>query len=196
MPRYDDDWIDSMLQTERRGSPPAEETLAMLDPRPGDTVADVGCGPGFYTLAAARLIAPTGVVYAVDVEPRMLALVRQRAAAAGLGNVETLTGVSTGVPLDRALADVALCGLLLHDLSDRRSMIGELKRILRPGGRVVVTEWLPEPGDTRPNRLTPEQTAGLLDAAGLRVVDCLPLGTKQYLIVARSPAAESRERER
>jgi ubiquinone/menaquinone biosynthesis C-methylase UbiE len=189
MPRFDADWIDSMLRPERRGAPPAAEMLGSLGLRPADVVVDVGCGPGFYTLPAARLVAPGGRVYAVDLEPRMLDLVRERAAAAGVLNVEIVRSTGPAIPLDDAVADLVIAALLLHDLADRAPMARELRRVARPGGRVVVAEWQPEPNDPRPNRLTPVQTAALLEGAGLRVVASRPLGSKQYLVLAQSPGS-------
>jgi SAM-dependent methyltransferase len=183
MARYDADWIDSMLQPERRGSPTAEETLAKVGARPGLTVADVGCGPGFFTLAAARAIAPTGVVYAIDVETAMLDLVQKRAAAADLVNLETRRSTGERIPLDDASVDLAICGLVLHDLDDRAALVGELARITRPAGHIAVVEWTLEVGDTRRNRLAPEQVVQLLAEVGRTPASVTPSGAKQYLVL-------------
>ena len=182
--RYDADWIASMLDPARRGSPPAEETIARLGVRPGQVVADVGCGPGFFTLPLARRVWPGGRVYAIDIEPRMLDIIRARAADEGLNGIETRCAAEEGIPLDSGMVDLALCGLVLHDLADRASMGAELARVVRPGGRVAVIEWMPASGEERPNRLSPEETARLLAAAGLCVEGSEPVGTRQYLVVA------------
>lgn len=189
MARYDADWIDSMLRPERRGAFPAEHTLAELALGRGSVVADVGCGPGFYTLPAARLVAPDGRVYAIDLEPRMTERVQQRAALEGLGNiVETIRGDRARIPLDDEVADLTIAALLLHDLAERPAMVRDLARVTRAGGRVVAIEWTPEPDDTRPNRLTPDQTRGLLRDGGLHPDQPRRIGEKQYLVVARKPA--------
>ena len=183
MPRFDADWIDYMLRAERRGSPPAEDTLAYLSIEPGHIVADVGCGPGFFTLPLAHMVAPNGHVYAIDVEPSMLDLVSSRSAAAGLSGIETIRADGTRIPLADALVDLTLCGLLLHDLPDRTRMVRELIRVTRPGGRVAVVEWMPEKDDSRPNRLRPEDVAFLFEEAGRQMTEVTPLGTHQYLLV-------------
>ena len=84
-PRYDAEWIGNLLDTERRlGGVGPEEFLKNAGLRSGDTVVDVGCGPGFMTLPAAELVGPNGRVYAVDIKQPMLNLVDTRAAEAGL----------------------------------------------------------------------------------------------------------------
>ncbi len=183
MPRFDADWIDFMLRPERRGSPPAEDVLAHLPIAAGQVIADVGCGPGFFTLPLARLVAPGGIVYAIDVEPAMLDLVRSRSAEKRLSGIETIRAEGGRIPLDDARADLTLCGLVLHDLSDREAMARELIRVTRPGGRIAVVEWTPDPDDSRPNRLHPEEAIALFDRAGRQMFQVTPLGKQQYLIV-------------
>jgi ubiquinone/menaquinone biosynthesis C-methylase UbiE len=152
---------------------------------PGDVVVDVGCGPGFYTIPAARAVAPRGKVCAIDVEEKMLDLVRARAEEAGVVTVvETRRSDGGQIPIDSAVADLTIAALLLHDLADRPGMIRDLSRVTRSGGRIAVVEWTPSPAETRPNRLTPEQTAHLLEAGGLEVLESRPLSEQQYLVVA------------
>ncbi len=184
MPRFDADWIDFMLQPERRGSPPAEQTLTYLGLGPGQIVADVGCGPGFFTLPAARMVAPTGLVYAIDVEPKMLELVQSRAAAENLAGVETRPGDRHRIPLGDATANLTLCALVLHDLDDRLGLVRELARVTRPNGRIAIVEWIPDPDDQRSNRMWPQETASLFVDAGRPVLEVSPLGTRQYLLIA------------
>src|SRR5712692_5945948 len=166
MPRYDAEWIAMMLQPELREAPPAEETLGQIGVSPGQTIADIGCGPGFFTVPAAIAVGPTGRVYAIDVAANLLDLVRTRAAAAGLANVETRQSPGLPIPLDDASADVTICGLVLHDLADPAPLVHELSRVTRPDGLIAVVEWTPALADPRRNRMTPERTARLLSAAG------------------------------
>ncbi len=184
MPRYDADWIDFMLKTERRGSPPAEQTLTYLGLGPGQVVADVGCGPGFFTLPAAKIVAPNGLVYAIDVEPRMLELVQARATAENLAHVEVRSGNGDRIPLDDSTANLTLCALVLHDVEDRLGLVRELARVTRPNGRIAIVEWIPDQGDARPTRLYPQETARLFAEAGRPVLEVSPLGTRQYLLIA------------
>jgi ubiquinone/menaquinone biosynthesis C-methylase UbiE len=176
--RYDEAWVAGMLSPARAALAPPEALLAHVGARAGATVVDIGCGPGFFTLPAARLVGVQGRVYAVDVEPRMLALVERRAAESGLRNITTVRTRAADVPLSDGCAEVVVCGLVLHDLdaAGRGQMVGEMARLCRRGGAVLVVEWQPRSDETRWNRLTPEETGALLARAGLRVEETAALG--------------------
>ena len=183
MPRYDAEWIQVMLRPELRGSPPPEEIVAATALRPGDVVADIGCGPGFLTLPAAMSVGPSGRVYAVDIEPSMLAVVRQRAAAVPIEHVVTVAPRGSALPLPDQSVDVALCSLVLHDLDDPEDLMGEIGRITRPTGKVAIVEWTPEVNNPRKNRISPDVTARFLADVGFQAGDPIPLPPSQYLIV-------------
>lgn len=183
MARYDADWIESLLQPTRRGSPPAVETLTHLGLSPGQVVADVGCGPGFFTLPLAELVRPNGLVYAIDVEASMLELIQSRAAAAGISGIETDRASGNRIPLDDSTADLTLCGLVLHEMNDRRSFVQELIRVTRPTGRIAVVEFTPTDDEPRSNRLSPAETSALFAEAGRAVREIVPVGSQQYLAI-------------
>ncbi len=198
--RYDDAWIAAMLSAERAALAPPEALLTGAGAGPGSTVVDVGCGPGFFTLPAAHLIGPTGRVYAVDTEARMLSYVADEATRRNLTTITPVLAQDTDVPLPDACADLVVCALLLHDLpiAERRRMTEELRRLCRPGGAVLVVEWLPRPAEARWNRLAPAQTMELLVKAGLPVWDQAYLGELSgadgehdgmYRLMARRPLA-------
>jgi ubiquinone/menaquinone biosynthesis C-methylase UbiE len=109
----------------------------------GQTVLDYACGPGYYTIPAARLVGATGRVYALDLQPAAAAMVGARARSAGLDNVTTIvSGRDTGLPagcVDQVLLYDAIAGI-----DDRRGVLAELDRVLRPGG--VLSVWV-EHGD-------------------------------------------------
>ncbi len=188
MPRYDADWIDSLLQARRRGSPPADDVLNSIGVATELVVADIGCGPGFFTLPAAARVGPTGLVYAVDVEQSMLELVARRAKEAGLTHVVTRRSTDATIPLPDDVADLTLCALVLHDLDDQIPFVRELDRITRSTGRIAIVEWTPQPGDRRPNRLQPEVVAGLLWGIGREPETAIHLSDVQYLIVGKARA--------
>lgn len=112
---------------------PRENVLREVGLRPGFEVLDYGCGPGSYTLAAARLVGGAGKVYALDIHPLAIKKVKRRAARAKLKNVETiLSDRDTGLP-DGSL-DVALLCDIYHALSRPDEVLTELYRVLKPGG--------------------------------------------------------------
>jgi len=170
-PRYDAEWVASMLSDQRAALASPESMLRTLGLQVGDIVVDVGCGPGFLTLPAARLVGARGHVYAVDVEPAMLRLVEQRAGEHGLGNVTTVASTGERVPLPDASGALIICSLVLHSehASGRAGLASELTRLCLPGGSVLVIEWLPVPGQERWDRMPPSEAEGLLSNAGLIV---------------------------
>ena len=184
MPRYDAEWIQSMLRPELRGSPPAEDILAAIGLKGGQIVADIGCGPGFLTIPAATLVGPTGRIYAVDLEPAMLDDVQRRAAAIGLTNLETRSPTDSTIPLADASVDVTLCSLVLHDLDDQAGLVRDLARVTRSGGKIAIVEWVADASAPRKNRIPPSFVADLLAVSGLVAGEAIPLPPMQYLIVA------------
>lgn len=144
---------------------------------------EFGCGYGTFTLAAARQTA--GTVFALDIEPALIAHVRQRAAAHGITNVQATVRdfVADGARLASATQDHAMIYNLLH-LEEPMALLREAHRLLRPGGRLSVMHWrrdIPTPrGPSLDIRPSPEQCKEWLAAAGfvhiedVDVADCCP----------------------
>ena len=196
-PRYDAEWIGNMLDTERRlaGVSP-KDFLQHAGLRSGDTAVDVGCGPGFMTLPAAELVGPDGRVFAVDIKERMLDLVSKRAAEAGLDNVTTVFNAGEGISVPDGVADFALCGLVLHycpDEAGREALVRDIGRMMKPGGRVLFIEHIPQPADDAKDRMTPEAMTALLEKAGFETSGPRELVDRQYVLVAIAHAGCHRQ---
>lgn len=108
---------------------------------PGERVLDVACGTGLATFAAARAVAPGGEVVGVDLSGRMIELARRRADVRQEANARFLRMDAQRLALPDASFDVALCALGLMYLPDPVQALGEMRRVLRPGGRLVVAVW-------------------------------------------------------
>ena len=188
-PRQDNDWVGRMLDAEERlGSTIPEELLVGTGLAKGQTVVDFGCGPGFLTLPAARIVGPLGHVYAVDIDREMLDIVEARAADAGVKNVSSVLSPGGKTPLEDRIADFVVCSLILHDAPDpagRLELAREAGRMLRSSGLMLVIEWTPKAGDDRSRRMTPEETSDVLLETGFELDESRPLGSRQYMIVAR-----------
>ena len=182
--RYTEEWVASLLDVDKRfGDADPDELLAGV--APGDTVVDYGCGPGYFTLAAARLVGPAGTVYAVDLEPRMVELVRRRAAEAGLANVTAVASDGTRAALPDGIADYVVCVQIMHyaDGRDRQVAVArDLHRLLRSDGRVLVAQWKPE---GRASGLSYDDLSGILGDAGLAPSGARSLTGELYYTVAR-----------
>ena len=161
-----------LLGEERRAKLPPEATLHTAGVTGGQTVVDLGCGPGFFTLPAADLVGPGGKVYGVDVQPEMVEACRKRAAEAGAAQVEVIHSSATQVPLPDAVADRVLISMVLHESKDRVAFLREARRLLKPGGEVALIEFRKQdrpPGPPKEVRLSEEEVATVAQAAGLRV---------------------------
>jgi len=155
-------------------------------------VADVGAGTGYFALPLAERL-PEGRVLCLDIEPRMLDLLRQRAEERGLGGrVELLHVTSPDIlPLDDASIDAALMVSLYHELDDRPRYLAELRRSLRPAGLLAVIDWRPDGSADHGPRPEHRIAAGLalseLQGAGFINPAEHPLYTDSWVVTARAP---------
>lgn len=117
------------------GNPTAVAELA-----PGDVVLDLGSGGGIDVLLSARRVGPTGFVYGVDMTTEMLDLARANAAAAGATNVSFLEGTIEAVPLPDSSIDVVISNCVINLSLDKTAVFAEMARVLRPGGRIGVSD--------------------------------------------------------
>lgn len=124
-----------------------EDTTAMMKAlglEPGDVVCDVGAGNGYHTLLFAEAVAPGGEAVAVDIQPEMLELLKQRAAEAKVDNVRTILGQATDPKLPPGTCDLVFLADVYHELSDPPAMLGHLRTALKPGGAVALLEFRAE----------------------------------------------------
>ena len=124
-----------------------KKLLQALGLKPGQTVADIGCGNGFYTLRMAQIVGPTGKALAVDIQPEMLELLRERARAAGISNVEPILGAPGEPKLPEAAVDLILLVDVYHEFSFPERMLQAMGAALAPGGRIAIAEYRMEDPD-------------------------------------------------
>jgi arsenite methyltransferase len=108
----------------------------------GERVVDVGCGAGIDSLIAARMVGPEGRVIGVDMTPAMLAQARVAGEEAGLANVEFREGYGEALPIPEGWADVVISNGVLNLLPDKAAALGEMARVLKPGGRLQIGDIL------------------------------------------------------
>jgi ubiquinone/menaquinone biosynthesis C-methylase UbiE len=137
-------WLD---RPEREKEEQPAKLLAILKPKPGEVVADIGAGSGYYTFRFAERIGPTGKVLAVDIQPEMLALIQQRAKKQNIANIETVMGTVSDPKLPEAAVDTILLVDVYHEFSHPYEMTERMVKALKPGGRLVFVEFRLEDDD-------------------------------------------------
>ncbi len=136
-------WSANASFIERRGKHITERMLELTLPRPGERVLELGCGPGDPGLRAASLVAPGGEVVLSDVAVEMTVIAGARASELGLGNVTTRVLDLECIDEPGDSYDVVLCREALMLVPDPVRAAAEIRRVLRPGGRVALSVWGP-----------------------------------------------------
>ncbi len=130
-----------LLREERYQEENPRKLLEALGLQPGMTVADVGCGNGFYTLQMAELVGPQGRVYGVDIQPEMLAMLKDRAAAAKIGNVIPTLSSPADPKLPKDSLDLILLVDVYHEFAYPEEMLRGMRDALKPNGRIALAEY-------------------------------------------------------
>ncbi|HBB75992.1 MAG TPA: SAM-dependent methyltransferase [Planctomycetaceae bacterium] len=162
-----------LVRESRQREEDCRQLLEALEIRPGQTICDLGCGNGFYTVELARRVGPEGIVYAVDIQPEMLRMLARLAAEQGLGNIRPILGtvIDPRVPPDTC--DLVLCVDVYHEFSHPEQMLARIRASLSAGGRLVLAEFRGEDPAVpiKPlHKMTKAQIRSELEPAGFAVV--------------------------
>ncbi len=134
-------WLE---RPEREREEAPSIAVRALELKSGQVVADIGAGSGYYTVRMADVVGPTGKVYATDIQPGMLEILRRRVSAAGLKNVETVLGAPDDPKLPADSLDLAIMVDVYHELSSPQEFIRRLRPALKRTGRLVLLEFRKE----------------------------------------------------
>jgi FkbM family methyltransferase len=134
-------WLD---RPEREAEEAPSLLLKALKMRPGMAVADIGAGSGYLTFPMARLVGPKGKVFAVDIQPEMLEIIKQKMPAQRVKNIVTILGTITDPKLPANSTDLALMVDVYHEFDHPYEMTEAMVRGLKKGGRLVFVEYRKE----------------------------------------------------
>lgn len=158
--------------------------------KPGDRVADLGCGTGAYTIALAREVGDMGMVYAVDVHREMLHTLAGTLERQKLMNVEILwADIEKGIPIDAYSLDAVVMSNVFYQLEDIDAALSYVAKILKPEGILLIVDWSESHGGVGPHPshvVVEERAEMLVRNHGFRVEKRLPAGAYHYAFTAIS----------
>jgi ubiquinone/menaquinone biosynthesis C-methylase UbiE len=175
-------------ETERKNWQNPEEILKAAGVKPGVTFMDIGCGQGFFTLPAARIIGPTGKVYGLDIDDAGIQELGKEAAMEGLNNLELISGAAEEVQICASCADIVFFGIVLHDFRNPAKVLEKARTMIKPGGRLVNLDWKKVNmgfGPPLAKRFDEETASRLITASGFKIESVNDSGQYHYIITAR-----------
>ncbi len=189
------DWLE---RPERETEEQPDKALDALGLKPGMTVAEIGAGTGYMALRMAQRVGPSGKVYANDVQPEMLRLLRENATHAQISNVETVLGTESDPKLPKGQSDLVLLVDVYHEFSQPQKMLQHIRESLKPDGRLVLLEYRKEDPRVpiRPeHKMSVAEVKAELEPEGFmlgQVIETLP--RQHILILTKSRAPDRNEK--
>ncbi|HVP17065.1 MAG TPA: class I SAM-dependent methyltransferase, partial [candidate division Zixibacteria bacterium] len=155
-------------EKERRKWQNPEAILVDIGVKVGFTFVDVGCGQGFFTLPAARLVGNEGRVYGLEADSEAIRRLNEKAAKEKLRNFKLEVGMAEETVFCDSCADIVFFGIVLHDFEDPNKVLSNAKKMLKPNGRLVDLDWKKEPMQLGPPlqiRFNEKKASGLIKTA-------------------------------
>jgi len=177
-----------LVRPEREAEEQPDAALDSIGVAPGSTVADVGAGNGYMTWRLAERVGPAGKVYANDIQPKMLELLRKNIEARGLANVETVLGAEDDPKLPAGRLDLVLLVDVYHEFSEPQKMVRRIRQSLAPAGRMVLLEFRGEDPEVpiRPeHKMTVAQVKAEIEPEGFRLDRVMERLPRQHILVFR-----------
>ncbi|MDG7012309.1 MAG: class I SAM-dependent methyltransferase [Nitrososphaerota archaeon] len=188
------DFAEALMSEERRAWQDPSVVVSAAGVKRGSSVADLGCGPGFFTIPLAEAVGERGVVFAVDSSETMLSHLRRNLSGAGPGvaaRVKVVRADVSRTTLEGGAADVVLFANVMHDLADVPSFLREVRRVMKKGGAAVDVDWRKVDNGFGPPlglRLSESESRGHLRQAGFSEIKAFEVSPYHYGFVCRDLA--------
>ena len=176
--------VERMLRPERMETLDPFRVLSHCPVNPRDTVADIGCGPGYFTLPLAKFLI-NGKIFALDTSDEMVEACRGRLEEARLGNFEVLKCGEYDFPVTPASVDGLFIAFVVHHPSDRERFLTAAKEMLKPGGWCFIMEWHKKETESGPPleaRITPDEMRQFARNSGFRVQGSRDINEEHYMM--------------
>ncbi len=187
-----------LLRDTREQEEEPEKMLDALKIAPGATVADVGAGVGYTSLRLSTRVGPKGTVYATDLQPEMLRMLRDNASVAGVKNIKPLLATSRETKLPDAAIDLIVMVDVYHECPDPETTLQGLRKALKPGGRLVLVEFRAEDPEVpiKPeHKMTLRQARREVEPQGFAFKESLEILPWQHIIIFEKPKETRRDEE-
>lgn len=172
----------------RREVLPADKILSAIGITPGEIVADIGCGIGFFTFPLSGAVGAEGIVYALDIEKEMLDDVEAGMLEQNIKNIRTVVTQEYKLVLEDESVDVAFLCTVMHEVKMREKFLKEANRILFSGGRIVIVEWIKKDSDFGPpadHRLDKDVLKKNLQRTGFNDIQIMDFNDYFYIATAK-----------
>ena len=187
-PMSTQEFIQALLSPERSKNVDTFSLLSFSELNYHDTVADIGCGPGFFTLPLAKSLF-NGKLYALDIDEDMLAECRERVAQARLGNVEFLKCEEFSFPLEPGSLDGAFLAFVVQQSPDKPRFLQAVRELIHPKGWCTILEWYrkeTEMGPPLERRIDPTDLEVMAEEQGFTTRGWRDLNGEQYMMTLRN----------
>ena len=178
-----EEWIERLERPERIASLKAGEVVSLLKLEAGNIVADIGAGGGVFSRALAPAVAPTGKVFAVEIDQGFLDYINQRAKEENIKNIQTVLGEFDDPKLPTREVDLAFIHQVLHHIEHRQVYLKALASYLKPDGRIVVIDRIGGHQDDPEMQLTLEDVKQLMATAGFHLAEEFGLFEDKFFTV-------------
>lgn len=186
--RFDAKKKHKLDNEQRRKILPPKQTLINLNLKEGDIMADIGCGIGYFTIPASKIVGESGKIFAMDISSEMLQDVEIKINEDSISNIEPILTEENNLKLEDNAVTFAFISFVLHEADEKENFLSEIKRIISPEGKIAIVEWekiSSEFGPPIEHRLDRIYLTKMLDSLGFSNISTIDIGENYYGIIAQ-----------